>query len=94
MSGAGNFVDHAKSGNNIPQKCHFNDANEGDVVKVDPANLNGTCGGLLLSRPLLGLSTALSSVLEKCTDSDWGMLSRLARLSPFSGLGLGRWLRI
>jgi hypothetical protein len=54
MSGAGNFVDHAKSGNYIHQECHFHDANEDDVVKVDPVNLNGTCGGLVLKLAFAG----------------------------------------
>jgi nucleoside-diphosphate-sugar epimerase len=54
MSGAGNFVDHGKSGNYVPQEHPFNDANEDDVRKIGPADLNGACDELVLKAAFAG----------------------------------------
>jgi hypothetical protein len=72
----------------------LNDANEDDVVKVDPANLNGTRGGLVLKSAFAGTVNGFTV----CPGGMYrfGLENAVAASTAESSLGsgLGRRLRI
>ncbi|MCJ1278759.1 hypothetical protein MMC21_006577 [Puttea exsequens] len=60
LSGAGNFVDHSKTGEYVPKEHQFNDSNPDDVRKIDASYPpNGATDGLIFAAAAEGKVNAL-----------------------------------